>query len=192
MIVVVFKLECFFIKKILFLFLINFRLLYFQNLNFVNFLYVHLFFLYQCVRFALSEHIELSATENMNFVWTFFCLREMHTCFFAFNIVFCNSFMKEKESINILCVTEQLVGETNQYVTIFLLRRAENNSFSCLSNLNLTKKVCIQCIFWCFYIGWTCCFLKFELPNLLHEHKNWHYKTNMENKHDKKLFFNSV
>ena len=60
----------------------------------------------------------------MNFASTFFCLQEMLACFFAFNIellcsIFCNNFMKEKECSNIMCVREQLVGETNQYVIHF-------------------------------------------------------------------------
>ena len=55
--------------------------------------------------------------------------------------------MKEKESCNIMCVREQLVGESNQHMIIFYCKEQRTLFFIMSSNLNLTKKVCIQCFF---------------------------------------------
>ena len=59
-------------------------------------MFASLFLDTQCVCFAVSEHFELSAAENMNFASTFFCLQEMLACFLLlilniYALFFCNA-----------------------------------------------------------------------------------------------------
>ena len=115
-------------------------------------MFASLFLDTQCVCFAVSEHIELSAIDNMNFASTFFCLQEMLACFLLlilnfYALFFCNSFMKEKESSNIMCVRETTTWGNQPIRDTFFTIKSREQFFHVFPIWTPLKKVLFNVFF---------------------------------------------
>ena len=116
-------------------------------------MFTSLFLDTQCVCFALSEHIELCAAKR---IWTshqpFFISKKCSPVFLLlisnfYALLFCNSFMEEKESSNIMCVRETTTWGNQPILDIFFTIKSREQFFPCISNLNPTKKFLFNVFF---------------------------------------------